>query len=66
MRFGSIEQGSQPICKFYNEVRNGAQVLIFTPEVITNQFFCGLNRNNLVKAERIGADTPVSRVIRKS
>ena len=62
IQFGNLVQGDDPVGVFYKNVERAGKLLKFTQPVIENQFFRGLNEENLLEIERFG-DKPIKEFV---
>ena len=62
IQFGNLVQGDDPVSVFYKNVERAGKLLKFTQPVIENQFFRGLNEENLLEIERFG-DKPIKEFV---
>lgn len=63
MRFGTLTQDSLPIREYYDKLVRSAHLLGFGDEIVKDQFYRGLNPDNIIEAERIGIERPIEELV---
>ena len=61
-KFGDLVQGDLPIDIYYKELERTGKLLEYPEHIIENQFFRGLNAENLIESERQG-DRPLADLV---
>lgn len=61
-KFGDLVQGDMPIDVYYKEIRDTGRLLEYPAQLIENQFFRGLNDENLLEVDRQG-DKPLGELV---
>jgi len=62
-KFGDLFQGDMPIDAYYMDLVKTGKLLDYPDRVVENQFFRGLNADNLLEAER-QADKPLEELVK--
>lgn len=63
LRFGTLSQDNLPIKEYHEKLERSAQLLGFGDEIVRDQFYRGLNPDNILEAERIGIERPMDDLV---